>query len=421
MQSYFARAELNYQQKYYLTGTIRADGSSKFGENNRYGYFPSFGFRWNVINENFMKRATVFNNLALRLGYGQVGGQDGLVPGSAQSIGYYSGYGSTTPTPTPAFSVINYESPNLKWETLTSIDGGIDYSILNNKIFGYIDGFSKKTTNPLFPGTLPVPSSGATIWENLPAYITNKGFEISIGTTIVHSKDFTWNLNVNGEYVKNNFVYPALGKSPLFLTGSVNGQGVSSAFSQALANNEPIDVFYLRQFTGFDKNGVATVASQASTYVGDPNPHVILGLNTDFTYKRITLSINSHGAFGNKIFDNTLVSVTNLGNIANGKNIAATLIGTQESLVNPVSASTRFLESGNFVKLGNATLAYNIGDIGKNIVKNARVFATGSNLFEITKYKGFDAEVNQDHNNNVFLHWALIILVIQPHGILLLD
>ncbi|HXB45206.1 MAG TPA: SusC/RagA family TonB-linked outer membrane protein [Puia sp.] len=390
LQSYFGRGEVNYADKYFITATVRDDGSTKFGVNNRYVVFPSFGFRWDILNEEFMKKATFLNTLGLRLGWGQVGGQDGLQAGFSQQLGTPGSGG---------VGVQHYGNSSLKWETLTSANGGIDFGFLNNRVFGYVDYFSKKTTDPLFPGTLSQPSQGATIWKNLPGYITNKGFEFSIGIAIIRSKDLTWNISGNFEYVKNKFVYPALGSSPLYLTGGVNGQGVSSAYAQAIANNQPIDVFYLRTFQGFDQNGIAIVKSQASGYVGDPNPHVILGLNTDVTYKKLSLSINTHGQFGNKIFNNTLVSVTNLGNIANGKNISKTLIGTQESLANPVSASTRFLQSGNFVKLGNATLSYNLGSFG-NIIKGSRVFISGSNLFEITKYTGFDAEVNQDHNNN---------------------
>jgi len=391
LQSFFGRAEVGFNDKYHFTATVRDDGSTKFGVNNRYAIFPSFGFGWDILHENFMKKVSLLNTLGLRLGWGQVGGQDGLAAGYSQQLAVPSGGGG--------LSVQHYAQPGLKWETLTSANGGIDYGFLNNRVYGYLDVFSKKTTNPLFPGTLSVPSQGATIWQNLPGYITNKGFEFSIGVAIIRNANFTWNINANVEYVKNKFVYPALGTSPLVLTGGVNGQGVSSAFAQAIANNQPIDVFYLRQFQGFDQNGIAKVASQASTYVGDPNPHVILGVNTDLTYKKLSLQINTHGTFGNKIFNNTLVSVTNLGNIANGKNISKTLIGTQESLANPVSASTRFLQSGNYVKLGNATLSYNLGSLG-NVIKGSRIFITGSNLFEITKYTGFDAEVNQDHNNN---------------------
>ncbi|HWB93984.1 MAG TPA: SusC/RagA family TonB-linked outer membrane protein [Puia sp.] len=396
LQSYFARAVMNFYDKYLITGTFRADGSSRFGPANKYAYFPSVAAAWNISNESFMKNNTVFDNLKLRLGWGETGSQDGIPAGATKDLSWYTGSNGNV-------GLINFKYDTLKWEKVTAEDLGIDFSILHGRVYGSIDGFYKKTTHVLFfsPAIQPSSNPNGGQWKNLPdaAYITNKGIEASIGVAIIDKDDFHWNVNVNFEYVRNKFVYPAIGNSPLYLTGSITGQGVSSAFSEAIANNQPVDVFYLRKFTGFDQNGIATVQSQASSYQGDPNPHVILGLNTDLGYKKWSLTINTHGAFGNKIYNNTATSVLNLGNIANGKNIAASLIGTKESLANPVSASTRFLESGNYLKLGNATINYNIGKIA-NIVKNANAFVTGSNLFEITKYHGFDAEVNTDHNNN---------------------
>jgi TonB-dependent starch-binding outer membrane protein SusC len=401
LQSYFARGTFNYLDKYFLTATFRADGSSRFGINNRYAYFPSVGAKWVISQESFLKDNKTLSNLALRLGYGQTGSQDGIPAGASQQLGINYVFNSSPGGGPAPYNIVNYASHSLKWETVTSIDGGIDFSFLGNKIFGYIDGFSKKTTNVLFLSTLSVPSNGASIWKNLPegSYITNKGFEVSIGATIFKSENFSWDIMGNVEYVRNKFIFPALGSSPLYLTGSITGQGVSSAFAEAIANGQPIDVFYLREFQGFDKNGIAITNGQSSYYVGDPNPHVILGFSTDLGYKKLNLSINTHGAFGNKIYNNTLTSVTNVGNIANGKNISKTLIGSSESLANPVSASTRFLQSGNYLKLGNATLSYNAGKIG-NYIRSLNIFITGTNLFEITKYTGFDAEVSTDHNNN---------------------
>jgi len=218
-----------------------------------------------------------------------------------------------------------------------------------------------------------------------------------VAAEVVKNQNFSWNVRVNGEYIKNKFVYPPVGASPLFLTGAISGQGVSGTFGEAIANDQPVDVFYLRTFSGFDKNGVA-ITTTGQSYVGDPNPHVIAGFSTDVTYKKLSLAVNMHGAFGNKIFNNTLLSVTNLGNITKGKNIAASQIGNGEGLADPVSASTRFLESGNYMKLGNATLRYTIGDIGSTI-KGFNVYVSGTNLFELTNYNGFDAEVNVDKNN----------------------
>jgi iron complex outermembrane receptor protein len=167
---------------------------------------------------------------------------------------------------------------------------------------------------------------------------------------------------------------------------------------EAIANKQPVDAFYLRSWTGYDQNGISVVKSNASGYVGDPNPHYILGLNTEVAYKKWDLAINSHGAFGFDIYNNTLLTVTNLQELNNGKNAAKSVVGTGESMADPVSASTRYLEKGNFLKLGNTTLSYNFGSVAGK-VKNFHLFVAANNLFEITKYHGFDAEVNAYASN----------------------
>ena len=391
LQSYFGRAVLNYNDLYLLTATFRADGSSKFGSSNKYAYFPSIAAAWNISNESFMKTSSIFNNLKLRLGYGQTGNQE-FPAGAAQNQFEYTSNGS--------LSTLNFANPNLKWETTTSIDGGLDFSILGNKLFGYVDYYHKKTTNPLFNGAIssPSPGTGSLIWQNLPGYIINKGFEISLGTPLVNTRDVKWNLNVNASHNHNEFDYAAIGTAPLFLTGSITGQGTSNTFVQAIANKQPVDVFYTYQFQGFDKNGI-TQLSKLPAYSGDPNAHWIIGIFTDVSYKKLTLSLNFHGAYGYKIYSNTLTNVTNLGNITNGKNIAKSALGTAESPADYVASSSRFLYSGNYMKMGNGTLSYHFGDIGK-FVKNSNLLFTVTNVFEMTKYKGFDAEVNTDHNNN---------------------
>lgn len=390
LQSFFGRTVFNYNDKYLLTATFRADGSTRFGSNNRYAYFPSFAAAWNIMNEDFMKGSSTFSNLRLRFGYGQTGNQQ-FPSGISQFLGQYTTFGGRL--------VTSPGNPDLKWETVSSYDGGVDFGFFHNRLSGYIDVFSKKTTNPLFLATLPQPSSGSNIYVNLTdGYLTNKGFEVSLTGLIVQAKNFNWTVRVNGEYIRNKFYYPSAGNSPLQLTGAINGQGVSNTFAQAIANDQPIDVFYLRTFSGFDKNGIA-ITTTGSSYVGDPNPHVNMGIATDLSYKKWSLGVNMHGAFGGQLFNNTLLSVTNLGNITNGKNISKSQLNSAEGLANPVSASTRFMVSGNYMKLGNATLSYNIGKIG-NVFKSSSVYFTGSNLFEITKYKGFDAEVNIDKNNN---------------------
>jgi iron complex outermembrane receptor protein len=386
IQSYFARTVLNYQDKYLVTGTLRSDGSSKFGKNNKYAYFPSVAAAWNIHNEDFMKSTRLFNSLKLRAGYGETGNQE-FAADAALDVYRYNSNGSA--------GAAHYGNDSLKWETVKSVDIGLDFAILKGRLYGAIDYFSKKTTDPIYLAVISQPSANASVYKNLKgSYVTNKGVEIGIGADIVQSDKFKWSVNANVTFVKNKFVYPPSGLNPLDITGGLHGQGTSGAFSQAIANNQPIDVYYLRVFNGFDKDGIATY-SPLPGYVGDPNPSTFVGFTTDFSYKKLSLNIGTHGSFGNKIYNNTAMSVLNISNINGGRNIASELVNNDENTANPITASTRFLESGNYLKLGNASLRYSVGNVGSTI-KGLSIFVSGNNLFVISKYKGFDPEVNVD-------------------------
>ena len=383
LQSYFARVQLNYKDRYSISGSFRADGSNKFGSNNKYAYFPALSARWGISDEDFMKGNTIFNNLALRLGWGQTGNQS-FPAGAALDRYQYTSYGNISP--------VNFANPDLKWETVTSSNAGIDFSIFNGRLTGIFDVFTKKTTNPLYPATFAAPAPAGTVYKNLDGYITNKGGELTLNAVIIQKTDFTWSIGGNVTYVKNKFVYPLAGNAPLVLTGQLNGKGTSATYVQAIANGQPIDVFYLRKFHGFDQNGFA-ITDAAATYAGDPNPKYTVGLVTEVAYKGLSLIVNMHGAYKFNIYNNTLQSVIGLSFINNGGNISKSLINTPENPANPVSASTRYMSSGNYMKMGNMTLRYKFKDIG-TAAKNIVVYVSGSNLFVISKYRGFDPEVN---------------------------
>ena len=386
IQSYFARAIFNYQDKYLITGTFRADGSNKFGKNNKYAYFPSVAAAWNITNESFMKGNAVFDNLKLRIGYGETGNQE-FPTDASLDVYNYSSYQST--------SISHYGNANLKWETVKSLDVGLDFSLLKGKVSGSIDYFYKKTIDPIFLTIISQPTLGnGVVYSNLSdAYLTNKGIEIGIGADIVESKTFNWSVGGNITFVKNKFVYPPAENNPIAFTGGLHGQGSSGAYSEAIANNQPVDVFYLPTFKGFDKDGIGQY--DPSTYQGDPNPTSYVGFSTTLGYQKLSLSLNFHGSFGNKIFNNTAMSVLNINNIVGGRNIGSGLLNAGENVANAITPSTRFLESGDFIKLGNATLSYNFGNVG-NVIKALNVYVSGNNLFVISNYKGFDPEVNVD-------------------------
>lgn len=388
VQSYFVRAGLNYKDKYYFTGTFRADGSSKFGSNNKYGYFPSFGAKWNLINEEFLKNSTAISALALRGTWGITGSQDFPAGASIAQFSFFS-FNSAGQT--------NVPNPNLKWEQTKQYDIGLDFGILKNKVNFTIDYYNKNTSDLLFQNITIQPGPAASYWINLPGHLINKGVEFAVNANLVNQQDFTWDLTLNVARNSNKITnfYTSDGHTALTInTGQINGQGVSGTLGQIITNNQPVDEFFLKKFTGFDQNGNQTYEANPS-FAGDPNPKWLYGGSTTLRYKKLTLTINAGGSGGFLIYNNTATSVSNIAGLLQGRNIDKKAYNSPEKLSSPVAANSRFLESGNFFKLRNANLSYNIGNIGQ-FIKGATVYVAGSNLFVITKFSGFDPEVNID-------------------------
>ena len=395
LQSYFGRLNLNYKDRYLLTGTIRADGSSKFGANNKYGYFPSIGAKWVASNEKFMSNSKTFSNLSFRASYGITGNQE-YPAGSSQEQFNLNSYNN-------APQVVN-GNPDLKWEKTASWDLGTDFTFAGGKIYGSFDYYNKSTSDILFQTNAIQPAPNSISFVNLPgAKNTNKGFEIALGATIIDKTDLTWDINFNYANTKNkitNFTDPNTGKDLLVQTGQINGQGVSGTLAQVIANNQPVNEFYLKPFNGFDANGNQLIGNDPA-YAGDPNPHSFVGFSTSLRYKKFVFSMNMGGSFGYLIYNNTATSITNISGIAQGRNIDVAAYNSAEKPSSGVGASTRFLEKGDYFKMRNVTVRYNIGNAGKYI-KNLSAFVSGSNLFVLTKFTGFDPEVNIDKSNNSY-------------------
>jgi len=385
LQSYFVRGIFNLSDKYLLTATMRADGSSKFGENNKYGYFPSVGFAWNLHNESFLENS-VFDNLKLRLGWGKTGNSE-FPPGSAQER-----YFLTNENNQASSGLENVANPDLKWETTTTTNIGLDFAFLNYKVYGTIEYFNRSSEDLLFQFPTIQPAPAAFYWINLPGTLVNSGVELSVNTLLVDKEKFNWNFGANVTFIQNelqDYNGPALDYGELF------GQGSSGATSQRLANGQPLNSFYLRQHLGIGEDGQSIYADDEKlAFVGDPNPNVLLGFYTSASMGKLSLGLNFNGAFGHQIFNNTKMSVIPIGNLGS-RNIDANLLGgeNQEATSNAIKASDRYLENGDYLKLANATIAYNFGNIGRN-VKNVRLYLTGQNLLVFTGYTGFDPEVN---------------------------
>lgn len=389
LQSYFGRAVLNYRDKYLLTGTFRRDGSTKFGKNNKYGNFPSAAVGWNISKEEFFKVAFI-NSLKLRGGWGKTGNQEFPSGASQNKYAFQSGGGQTQ---------VTNGNPLLKWQSDRQYNIGLDITVLKNRISATVDYFNKLTTDLLFP-TIPIqpaPANGVVTWQNIAGEIENKGVEATVSVSVIQKEKFSFDIGANATFLKNS----VSGLKSQIQTGALSGQGSSGATVEILKNGLPINAFYTRRFAGFDKTTGLAIYPEGDvpSFVGDPNPKTLLGVNLSARYQKLSVIVNFNGNFGQDIYIETLNNVVNVGDIKGGRNIAVETYKNpvKESFGNPVTSSSRFIENASYLKMTNATLSYNFGNIGKSF-QNISIYATGQNLFTITDFKGFDPEVNVDKN-----------------------
>jgi TonB-linked SusC/RagA family outer membrane protein len=399
LQSYFVRAGVNYLDKYLVTATVRRDGSTKFGANNKYANFPALAVAWNVSNEEFLKGNTTLNNLKVRLGWGKTGNRE--FPSGASRDRYAFGNQSV--------SQVNFGNPDLKWESSETINAGIDFGLFQSRIIGSIDYFNKKTTDALFERTLAQPAPNGRVWVNLDGEVVNKGVELALTGTVLETKDWTWNLSANATFLTNS----VSGLPGFYETAQLRGQGFSGVLGQRMISGQPLNVWYLARYAGLDPttgtsmyegaDGNASTSvdpAQNKYYVGSPNPKTLLGISTDVTYKKFSAVVNMNGALGHYLFNNTFATVLGINNMPS-RNMAKEFYKTdiKESTSNSAAPSTRYLEKGDYMKMSNLTLSYRVGSVGKAF-KNLNISLTGQNLFVLTKYKGFDPEVNTDGSSS---------------------
>ena len=382
MQSYFGRANYAYNEKYLLTATLRVDGSSKFGNNNKNGYFPSVAAAWRISEESFISK-DIFQNLKLRASYGVNGNQE-FTAGSTNATYEY--------TSTGGIRQINNENQNLRWEKTKQYSTGLDFETLSGRLTGSLDYYNKSTTDLLYLQPLSQPNIAQFVWQNLPAVVKNSGLEINLNFSVLKNKNFTWDIGANAASLKNNVENF---KGSTIRTGTINGQGLSGATAQVIQEGLPLFAFYLREFTGFKADGSEQFSNNEElAFRGSALPKYNFGLNNTFTYKNLSLSFFLNGATGFYIFNNTGIALFAKGSLNSGRNVTVDAANSGQSATSFVSPSTRYLEKGDFVRLSNLNLAYTFKMLNTKYVKGVTVNFTGQNLFLITKYSGLDPEVN---------------------------
>lgn len=398
LQSYFGRGNFTISDKYIITATIRADGSSKFGDDNAYGIFPSGAVAWKIHEESFTP--DVFTTLKLRAGYGIVGNQDGLGYGEFIRRERWSdvGVGDSREINVPGTSTQGSVNPGLKWESTSQLSVGIDFGIIDEKLYGSFDYYNKQTTDLLLRRNAAQPAVANQIYDNLDATVENKGWELSLTFEAIDNEDVSF--SIGGNIAKNNNMVKDFGGE--LDAGQIYGQGLSGAYAQRLAGGYPLFSYHLREFEGFDANGQPIGDNQ--TYVNKSAlPTWNAGLSMNIRYKNFDLAAYMNGQFGHYIYNNTQNGFFTAGSINNARNVTPDVLTSGESGAAEAAVSTRFLEKGNFFRMQNLNLGYTV-PLDGSFIKSLRFNFSAQNLFVITEYTGLDPEVSSSPANNGLLN-----------------
>ncbi len=399
LSSYYGRLNYKLKDRYLLTFTLRRDGSSRFGDNNKWGTFPSGALAWNVSDEDFMLNSKI-SNLKLRLGYGITGNQE--IPNNlyleqlsiAGSAIYVFG-GLAVPSVLPT----NFQNKDLKWEETSQLNLGVDFGLFGQKLTGSIDYYNKNTTDLLLQFSTAAPSVVDTQWANV-GEVENKGVEINLNADIISNDKFKWSTNINFATNKNKVISLSNENFQRDEIRLGTGSGVvgNNGSLKIIKPGLPLDTFYGWKFTGYDSNGEETYLDADNdgeadeVVIGDANPDWTFGFNNSFTFSNFDLALNFRGVIGNDIYNNTAAEFSYV-NGAPGVNVLKSALTTGASRTQTAQYSSQWLEDGSYLRLDNLTVGYTFNTEKVDFISKARVFITGRNLFVITGYTGYDPEV----------------------------
>ena len=436
LTSILGRVFYSYQNKYLFTATIRRDGSSKFGKNNRYGYFPSFSLGWNVAEEKFMENVHWLDQLKLRGGYGVLGNQeiDNYQYSSTITTGinYPDGNGGLLQGAFPK----NFANPDIKWEETAMTNVGIDFMAFNNRLSLTADYYVKNTKDILLTAPIPISSGGANDPIRNAGKIRNNGFEFNLGWMDQPNPDISYGINLIGSFNKNKVI--AMGSESGSIKGGSTNQNITTSESKA---GYPIGGYWLISTAGYfnsqeevdayakdgkkiqpaaepgdikfvDANNDGVINDDDRVFQGSPFPDFTFALNGNMRYKNFDLSIGLQGVLGNKIYNatrQTLEDVTKGSNFLascldywtpENKNASHPRLTWDDPNRNTRAESDRYLENGSYLRLRSVQLGYTFPQTWfKGAIQHARVYINAENLFTITSYSGYSPDVNADNAN----------------------
>lgn len=411
--SFYGRVNYSFDSRYMLQATIRRDGSSVFGKNNRWGTFPSVSAAWNITEEKFMQNQHIFDNLKLRAGYG--------ISGNAMGFDVYSSYNTYGASGTFVYDGKTYRTygatknanPDLKWESTGMLNIGLDFAFLKGRLNGTVEVYHKKTKDLIW--SYPV-STTQYIYGWMDANVgemTNKGIEFTLNAVPVRTKNFMWSTTLNLSHNKNTV--DKMQNETFHTTNLTQGDpmvaGVSAdGWTQRIMEGEPIGTFYTYQYAGIvngrseyyvlDENGNRTGETTNNpslkdrSITGCAQPKLNAGWNNTLTYKNWSLNAFITGVFGNDVYNSARAHYTAAQMFSDGKNVL------KEFLSNPVGdassslPSDRYIEKGTYVRLQTLSLSYTFRNCFNDWIQDLTLYGTANNLFTITNYKGLDPEVN---------------------------
>lgn len=406
----FARLNYNYAEKYLVQASLRRDGSSVFGPNNQWGYFPAVSLGWRIKQEKFMQDVHFVNDLKLRASYGQTGNAFGFGAYTAQLLFTKQGTYYNNGVQASAVGVSQGSNPDLKWEITGTKNIGLDFALFKNKVSGSVDWYEKLTTDMIFGYTVSstiVP--GGFVYGN-GGKVRNRGLEINLSATPVMTKTFNWTTTFNFAFNKN-MILDLHGPSKYGVNSDSivytypEGAGQSGSSVQILKVGHPIGQFFAYKYAGKDADGNSQFMKHDGTlttsptigtdyfYIGDPNPKLLYGWSNTVSYKNFDLSVFVRGVYGNKIFNASRANLSYTQGAAVNNIVQSAADDLMTDGKNNYYSS-RYVESGSYLRLDNATLGYRV-QLKNNYISSLRFYITGNNLFVITKYTGIDPEINQ--------------------------
>ncbi|WP_432714381.1 SusC/RagA family TonB-linked outer membrane protein, partial [Pedobacter sp.] len=400
--SFYGRVNYSLSDKYLATITVRRDGSSRFGRNNKWGIFPSGSLAWRLSKEEFFPQDGFVNDLKVRVSYGKTGNQEIANLLSQPTLGATSNNYIIGGNAVTIVSPERYENPDLEWESTGQFNVGADFQFLNNRIYGTLDYYKKTTNQLLLSFNIPSPSVVPTQVANV-GKVQNQGIELSLGSNIISNTDFGWKADFNISRNRNKVISLSNEQfsTQIIYTALASGFGITGVNTQAIIPGQPLGSFYgprfigvkdgVQQFEDINGDGTFSVTNDITT-IGSTQPDFTLGLNNTFNYKRFDLSFMFRGVFGNDVFNNTAMDMQRTS-LLPGQNVLAAALQDETAYGQPVIYSSKWIENGSFLRLDNLTLGFNPQLSSSSKVRNLRVYFTGQNLFIITNYKGLDPEV----------------------------